>query len=344
MNRHRESFKYRTIASLGRKFGLSGTGNMTLPTTTSRRAGDPYLRLPPASGVTITWPAADKCCIGFAFRQETAFSFTWPILATNNAGASLNFIAAGAQATIRLSRSGITNVDSDVALLADTWYYLEWETYINSSGYSKLYIGGSSTPTLTHTGNTSAWGNISNTVLFNNGGGTVSFANIMDLYVNDGTGTYNTGRLGDRRVSSRLGTSDGYANTLAAYTAGSVDGSPANYYGYVDDATPDDDGTTLQGTSGKAMVGLDALAYTPDTIDAVGVDVQAKKADATTRGLEAVLYNATGDATDHLATLQNVDSTDYLNYSFCYERNPADSDAAFTKASLEELQFGIKVT
>src|SRR5579884_4067947 len=143
---------------------------------------------------------------------------------------------------------------------------------------------------------------------------------IDDFYVADGSGTVNTGFLGDVRVEALL------PADVGATTQFAVTGAATNYAA-VNNNPPDDDTSYVSsGTAGQQ----DLYKFSaPSTLGGAVLGIQfnhfARKDDAGTRTIEGLVH--TGSTT--AAGPQSNPGTSYQDLTSILETNPANGGAAF---------------
>lgn len=250
-------------------------------------------------------------------------------------GDPISYGAFGAwQETQNLAiRMGNTTLNTvNVALSADTWYYLEFKVYCDdSSGTAEIRLDG--TPVVTYSGDTKyhgSWNTYTN-VCFRGGG----LLTIDDLYVADGSGSTCNDFLGDCTVYTLLPDGDASGNMTA--NSGSdeyamVNGTTMNTDNYIKDTA----------TGNRCVFTYGDLPVTPNTIYGVQVNSEANLSSNLTKGLKHVTQNGTGSVNTS-SVVHPVDrAATYIGaVTDVFETN-ADGDA-WTPALVDDARFGVQV-
>ncbi len=163
--------------------------------------------------------------------------------------------------------------------------------------------------------------------------GNVSYTIIDNIYIDDGSGSFNTGLLGQCQVLF-AGLPSGDSSVQWATSTGTT------HYNLVNEVPPDDDTSWVQSaTSGQA----DLFTYPPitGTVEAIyGVQIStiARVTDANTFSL--IMPVVSGSESD--GTSQVISSTAYADYRRIVETDPATSQL-WTQAGINAATFGVKV-
>lgn len=237
----------------------------------------------------------------------------------------------------RGTQTGTLLATASQPLGAALWTFLEVKaTIADSGGLVQVRLDG--TQVLSFTGDTRNAGTAEiATVRFSNhfvASGTRHALRLDDVYFCDNAGSRNNDFLGDVRVVTLRPNAD-TAQADFTPSAGSA------HYTLVADA-PDDDGDATYVESGtvghKDLYGYQDLSGTPAAIMAVQVTTVARKDDAGSRSLRAVLKSGATTANGTARVL----STSYAVYDDRFEVDPA-TGAAWTKAGVDALQAGAEV-
>lgn len=249
----------------------------------------------------IPSPSKSTCIIQFRDGGTTQV-----VLRLSDAGKLI--LGRGASESTVLATSAAT-------LLPNVWYYVELRAVIHSSaGAYELRINGVTDANMSATGqNTrgSTGDNVDRTASgVDGGGGTYTF-DVDDLYIVNGA-VSGAAFLGDIQVDSALVDADG---THTDFAIGGTTPA-ATRHESVDEATPDDDVTTVtSGTVGdKVSFGTSGVTATGAVL-AVAVIHRSKKDDAGSRSLTPFLLHsgtegagsAVSQASSYLSQFQNFD-------------------------------------
>jgi hypothetical protein len=212
-----------------------------------------------------------------------------------------------------------------------TWYYLELYTLTNdATGKYQVRMNGVDWIALVTGADTrndaGANGNLNDRLYGPNSGSVF----IDDLYVNDTTGTQNTGFSGDIRVSA-------YIPNASGDVTGFTPTSGANYTN-VDDRPPND-ATDIVAATGTTLYDLYNIPNTSGvgTVQSVTLWLRAQKSDAGAKSIAHKLKSGSTEDTGADLTL----STSWTYYRKTYSVDPTDS-AAWTSGKVDALQIGVK--
>jgi hypothetical protein len=234
-------------------------------------------------------------------------------------------------------QTGTLLATSSQPLGAALWTFLEVKaTIADSGGLVQVRLDG--TQVLSFTGDTRNAGTAEiATVRFSNhhiSSGNRHTLRLDDVYVCDTSGGRNDDFLGDVKVVTLRPNAD-TAQVDFTPSTGSV------HYALVAEA-PDDDGDASYVESGtvghKDLYGYQDLTGSPAAIMAVQVATVARKDDAGSRSLRAVLKSGATTANGTTRVL----GTSYALYDGRFEVDPA-TGAAWTKAGVDALQAGVEV-
>jgi len=217
-------------------------------------------------------------------------------------------------------------------LSLNVWYYVEGRVVIdNSAGVFEVRIDG--VPELNLTGvDTRNDGSLSTAdrIRLPGGASNVTEWSCDDLYINDTTGSVNTGYSGDIRIKSYFPNADG-SNSGMSLSTGS------NHSALVDERPPN----TTDYIYGTGTTETDSLNI-PNTVDvttvqAVSVWLYAQKSDAGAGNIAHVLKS--GGTTD--IGSDTALSTGWTYYSKIYNQNP-NGPANWTPAAVDAMEIGAK--
>lgn len=161
---------------------------------------------------------------------------------------------------------------------------------------------------------------------------------IDDFYYCDDTGAKNNGFLGDMRIITLYPNAPGDLAEWLTRVGAATDWEAINQH-----PTDDDTSYLASDTPGERfLVNLDAIAGVDGEVKGLAVNLMAKKDDAGTRKVAALVkVPSTGGAIGE-ATEQAFPAA-YANLQYIFESNP-DTLANFTWPQIGELQAGGKVT
>lgn len=206
------------------------------------------------------------------------------------------------------------------------WHYVELE-YVghSSSGRATLYVDG--VQVLTFTSNTQNQGPYGfNGFKLHGGNGSGIFWD--DMYVLD-----EATRIGERRIETLRPNGDIVGNQFTPSTG-------STGYETLDDALVSADdyvSATLQGATD--YYNFTNLSTTPDTIDAVQLNVWATKTDAQTRQMQTLIKSGSTITTSQSHNLP----TNHLNMNRIENKDPA-TNAPWTPSAVNALQAGFKIS
>jgi hypothetical protein len=186
-------------------------------------------------------PSNNTNTLTLGFRYKIASNVAGIIAAFRDSGSNQIELRVDVNGDLNVTRSGaaaITGVSATTThplAPAATWYYIEIQTIIHpTAGTIKVWVNGTLTSINYSSLNTRSSANsYANQVLISAPGSASTFWH--DIYVNDSTGSVNTGNLGDVRVACMRPTSDSSVQWTRS--------SGASNFDMVDDTTPDDDST-----------------------------------------------------------------------------------------------------
>jgi hypothetical protein len=261
-------------------------------------------------------------------------------LADSGGTVHLTLAWSSADQLLRLYRgtaAGTLLATSAVTLAPDAWGYLEMKaTIADSGGTCVVRLDGAEI--ISFTGDTRNAGTAEvATIRFSSHFQSNDRYDLRldDVHLCDGTGSRNNDLLGDVRVTTLRPDADTEAADLAPLGGGA-------HYLEVDDApAADGDASYLEsGTVGHVeRLGLENLTTTPAAILALQLATVARKDDAGSRSLRAILKS--GAVTANGAT--RVLATGYTLYDDRYETGPA-TGGDWSKAAIDALEPGLELT
>lgn len=279
------------------------------------------------SVATLTLPGGtySSFTVGVAYR--TGNLNAWTIVGLLNSGGSVCTLFLTATGAIQLVRGNTAGsnvlVQTPAMLGTNNWYFIELE-FVRSAtvGVANIYVNGA---LIAGASSLNTGASDINQLQFPSNAGSFPSLDYDDLHVVKV-------RIGERKVETVRPTADDVVTW--------VPNSGSNNYSRVADATYDGDTSYVA----SATVGAQdtytpgSLASTPSHIDAVQINVLARKDDATTRQIATILK--TPSSTTAGAT-QNLGSS-YTNFVDVYELNP-DTGLPWTASDVAALKIGQKV-
>lgn len=286
------------------------------------RFGGLCLRTP--QNVSISVPAGDTFCVGFAIRAGSLSSLDQPIV-TFRSSVSLNqaILSNNSSGNLKFWRGNMSaqlGSASGHAFSGTDWHYVEVVFTRNASaGAAQVFIDGVLVIDLSAVNTGSASIDIINILP----GGSQS-CDLDDLYITD-----TAVRVGERRIETLVPTSD-------ASTQWTPDTGTDNF-ARVDETQSDGDTSYVSTTTpGSAdLYGIGSLSETPATIDAVQVTNIARKTDANSHTMRG---NIKSGATVGNGTAKAVPSS-YGILADIFELDP-DGSVAWDAAAVNAAQIG----
>ena len=285
--------------------------------------------------------------VGCAFKIVASPTSSGAIVGFLDGGIYQAMLSLFPDGTLQIMRSttgtsagtAVTGGASVLALSVGIWYYIEVKITIADSigaGTCVVKVNGVTWITVTtgqdlkYTANATA-----NTIeLICPPAGTVNFD---DVYILDGTAGAVAGDndfLGDVRVESLFPTGTGTTDDWTTDDASAdnwehVNEAAPNATDYVTSVTPNQIDTYAMGN----------LASNASKVWAVQTGLVIRKMDAGARTVAPVLRGADGDKVG--TTVAVLDG--YYSLQQVYEQNPLTSPADWTQATVEGIEFGIKL-
>lgn len=236
--------------------------------------------------------------------------------------------------TITALRGGTVNIGSvSVNILLNTWYYIEVEVTISTTvGTVKVWVDNTLVMNLSGV-NTQATANpTSNGTTFANS--LINFLYLDELYLSNGAGGVNVGRLGPRRVLDASLNGDG---ALADWTPSTgvnhfalVDEKPPNTSDWNEtDVVNDIDTYTIAALTGAVIA----------SVNGVQVSYFAQETGLTPRQIQGVVR--IGGVNFNSSSLDLLSGYFYRYYVL--DENP-DIAAPWTQATVESTEYGQELT
>jgi hypothetical protein len=279
-------------------------------------------------------PSNNTNTLTLGFRYKIASNVAGIIAAFRDSGSNQIELRVDVNGDLNVTRSGaaaITGVSATTThplAPAATWYYIEIQTIIHpTAGTIKVWVNGTLTSINYSSLNTRSSANsYANQVLISAPGSASTFWH--DIYVNDSTGSVNTGNLGDVRVACMRPTSDSSVQWTRS--------SGASNFDMVDDTTPDDDSTyNSDSTAGhEDAYGLGALPSGAGTVYGVQAVVYARKDDAGARTMKHGVKSSATSAYGSNISLSNT----YAYYETRQETDP-NGGGAWTVAAVNAAKL-----
>lgn len=299
------------------------------------RFGGNCLRISTASiNVTKTLPAAAGWVIGFAVKLPVLAAN--PLVSLLDAGSAQVELRLAADGTLAVTRAAtaLTGGASALALSTATWYYIEWKVTIADSiaaNSCQVRVNGAQWINVTAGQDTKNTANATaNQVrLASPASANTDFD---DLYVCDSAGSLNNDFVGDCRVEALFPTG---AGTTTQWTPS----AGANWQ-CVDENPPTDDTDYVESSTAgqKDTYAMGDLASVPTAIFGVQTCLLARKTDAGSRSVAAVIRS--GGADYDGATVALADTYAYLLE--VREQDP-DGPASWTAAKVSAMEAGLKL-
>jgi hypothetical protein len=318
--------------------------------TTGGRFGGGCIRLRTTSGEetltkTLAAPITDTAIIGAAIRLvpniTTSTGNNRLVQFADSAGTThLTLAWSSADQLFRLYRgttAGTLLATSAVTFAPDAWAHLELKASIaDSGGICVVRLDGAEI--ISFTGDTRNAGTAEvATVRFSSHFQSNDRYDLRldDVYLCDDTGSRNNDLLGDVRVTTLRPDADTAQADFTPLGGGA-------HYLEVDDApSADGDASYLEsGTVGhQERLGLEDLASTPAAILAVQLATVARKDDAGSRSLRAILKSGAVTANGTTRVL----ATSYTLYDDRFETDPA-TGGDWSKPAIDALEPGVEIT
>ena len=295
----------------------------------------------------------DDWVVGLAFYNahpwyETSGTARSPIIQFIDSDAEVMLSVYPAAGTLNV-RAGAVNTGTklgfaDAILPSRVWYYIECKVNFHAStGSVVLRVNEEEVLNVTGVNTTPTTSLDARPSMISIGGGSRSQQfQVDDVYILDDQGSVNNDFLGDIRIE-RLNpvTPSGNSSGFVGQDADSTDN-----FEMVDDAAPDDDGTTyvesktVTPTPAKDTYNFANSSITAASVAAVSVKSLVRKTDAGSRNFVHVARQ-TGE-TDSAIVYPGVD---YRYMESIFEQDPNDgvTPIAWTTTTVNSAEFGYKV-
>jgi hypothetical protein len=235
-----------------------------------------------------------------------------------------------------ISRNGTTLATSTQTLLANKWYYIEFQATINASTGSytlKVIDGGVETTWLTATGvNTQSTGNATTNgmqLAQNN-----ALLTVDDFYCLNSSGSVNNTFLGECRILTSFPTADSATNKAWTPDTGTA------HFSRVNDATNPDDDTSYvySATAGQLDTYSFATVSPTGAVAAVQTSLCARKDDV---GSRTISSEYRGGGVNYDGVNQFSPGSQYFIFRQIYETDPA-TGLVWTASGINAGEFGVK--
>lgn len=318
---------------------------MTTRSGAGRRGGTAYGRILTGAGAStqnLTLPANfSTLFLAFAWKTNATSALDRYIVELYESATKHIGIYANADGSISVHRNTTTIGTSAPGVLNTAGEYLQLQIKVvisDTVGSVEIRLNGSETPiiALSNVDTRNAGTGVVNTIRLtsystSSGGDLASLFD--DLVVWDTTGSVNNTWLGDVRVDSYMPSGDGDTTTMAPSTGTAhwqlVDEVPASDTDYVSSAS----------VGALDLFQMADMAHTPATVHGVVAVAQMLKSDAGAREVGITLKSGATESVGSNIAL----GTGSTKYQRVIETDP-NGGVAWTKAAIDALQVGVKVT
>lgn len=280
--------------------------------------------------------AASPIYVGFAYRQDSNnTNTTYPflqLLGDNGATQHMNLRLNGT--SLVLYRGGTVIATVPGILLATAWNYIEISQTVDSTSSGTCTVKVNNATVISFTGVTKN-GGTNNTIdtvqfggLFAGGAGTTY---VDDVYINNSSGSFNTGFLGDVRVQTLSPTAAG-TNTQLTPTSGS---NYANVNEVPDNQATYNSSSTVGQHDTYTMA--DLVAGT-GTVYAVQQTMTASKDNSGTANFKNALYLG---GSFYYGSSKSL-GTSWAQFRDMYETDPSTT-VAWTPTGVNGAEAGVEV-
>lgn len=315
--------------------------SLTLQTTTARINGNALKATNANQLFSKTWPSNQASwIIGFAF--QTSVNNSTIVIADFKDSATVQCsLRINTDGTLQVLRGTATALNasgtSSFALHANTWYYIEWKVTIADSigaNTCKVNVNGITVINVDSGQDLKAGSNaFANIVEFINNTSNAVNLYYDDLYICDGTGSFNTDFLGDSAIIKLA--PDGAGN----YSQWTPD-TGTNYTRVNESSNPDDD-TSYVETSTANNIDTYTFGNLPSNASSVF-------------GLQNNMWARQTDSNRQITGLIRISSTDYANannltlassYDHKFQIEEVDPSTAtlWTVSGVNGAEYGIKL-
>lgn len=233
---------------------------------------------------------------------------------------------------IKMGNSTLNSVN--VALSANTWYYLEFKVFSdNASGTAEIRLDGNTV--VTYSGDTQYATYFQPYVQVAFRGFNLGVLHLDDFYVCDRSGNTCNDFLGDCTVYTLLPDGDASGNMSASSGTDEyamVNGTTLNTSNYIKDTA----------SGNRCVFTYGDLPVTPNTVYGVQVVSEANLTGNLTKGLKNVTQNGTGSVNTSSPGRPVTRATTYLGTVWdVYEKNAGGN--TWTPALVNDARFGVEV-
>jgi hypothetical protein len=275
--------------------------------------------------------------VGFGLKLISLPTNTYTLFALYDSGNTQVELNVNSIGVLTYTRNGTVIGTGTTVLTAGVFYFVEFKATISSScaaGTCAVNLGGLAEITIAAGTNTKSTSNATaNQIkLGSQGGGPNGGCVIDDFYACDGTGSTNNSFLGDVRVEVIYPNAAGTVTQMTPL-------SGANYASV--NQTAEDGDTTYVATStvgNEDTYLFGSLSSSPGTIFGVQMNMVARKDDAGSRLVAAIVRNS---STDYAGSTKAL-ADGYAMLSEVREINPA-TGTAWTGTTVNALEAGIKL-
>lgn len=301
--------------------------------TSGPRSG-PCLRQNMVASTSFDCATTSEISVGFWMYVETFSAAAATLAAFTDGGANQDIVVLNIDGSLSWRRwnSGSTvlleTTSGSIAALG--WYHIGLTLKVDATvGTASIFINGVEDANFPFAGVTRSVTGSDDLTSFKFGSASIGggIIRIADLYYKTGT----TAFQGVAKVTGYLPTGDGTFTDLTP--------SAGSNYQCVDDATPDDDATTVFGTTGKDTYTHGALDHVPNSILGVKVECIAKDEDASGHILSPYIVSG---ATNDAGTGSGL-GVSYTVIDDVWETDP-DTGVAWTEGGFNAAEFGMEIT
>jgi hypothetical protein len=327
------------ILATGFEAGSTGVFDLQVPaaslsTTVTRGAWSSYSSTGGGTTGVISFASSvGELYVGCGFYGSDASALAVFHIVSQNNTPNLTLTTDGANhfQIRRGDASGTVLATSSLTYSASRWYFVEVYTLTDdATGKYQLKVDGVDWIALATGADTrndaAANGNLNNRLYnVNTGSGFID-----DLYVNDTTGSQNTGFSGDIRISA-------YIPNASGDVTGMTPTSGSNYTNV--DERPPNDATDIVAATGTTLYDLYNIPNTSGvaTVQSVTLWLRAQKSDAGAKSIAHMIKSASTENQGADLAL----STSWSYYRKVYSNDPTDSNA-WTPGKVDALQVGQK--
>lgn len=323
--------------STGFSFEISSPGRNTSETYNK------FLGLPSYTTLIKNLPNSDTLIVGFAFSPDSLYNVPEfrPVVSfgdnvTNQV--SVSVMPSGQLVVTNGSTSGTFTIlgstpSSSVRIGTFTYVEIQVTFAATAIGSVSIQINGAPALSLTNVVTSVSGNNYANLVTL---GGSPSDGNYEfdDVYICDGTGTYNNTFLGDVRVALALPAANGRVNDWSE-----TGGTSGQNWTCVDDVPPDGDSTYVSSaTVGQIDAYMISSIGTVNAVAAVQLVATGLKTDSSSRVIGLGFGNSSTDVFDSGHSLTNA----YEMYCSPLDTNPLTS-APWASTDLASAEIALKV-